>query len=442
MHLKIRDDSKNYTAQVVRLHNVQKLEGLDRLVGASIQGNLALIGKDYPVGELYLYIPSGTILSKDFLSKNNLFREETLNADSTKKGFFEPTCRVKAIKFQGHKSTAYLCPLSFLSVLGINIAELKEGDEFNEIDKIFICKKFVLPVKGVGSMGKKMKLLDEIIDSRMMPEHMDTDMLLRYLDRVDLSDYVVITTKLHGTSARIGYTLCKRKLSIFERIAKFFGCKVQEEEYRYVVGSHHVIKSVDFQTLRDKQHFYSEDLWSKVSKEFFEGRLLKSEIVYFEIIGKGYDGGEIQKDYSYGLEKPDIYVYRISHINPDGAEIDLSWRQVKARCNEMGVKFVPEIYSGNVEDYLICDAWEMPSELENWRVALEEHIKESYLDKPSFLDKNVIEEGICLRIEKYPRPKIYKVKAPLFYIHEGVLMDKGIVDIEEQQVEENKSEEI
>ena len=86
MKLKIYDDSKNYTGQIICLRNVQKLEGLDNLVGASIQGNLALIAKDYPLDTLYVYFPSGCVLSDDFLKLNNLYKEETLNKDIKKKG--------------------------------------------------------------------------------------------------------------------------------------------------------------------------------------------------------------------------------------------------------------------------------------------------------------------------------------------------------------------
>ncbi len=132
-------------------------------------------------------------------------------------------------------------------------------------------------------------------------------------------------------------------------------------------------------------------------------------------------------------------VYRISHINPDGAEIDLSWKQLKARCNELNVQFVPEIWDGKLINYLknrtlpTIDGVEgLNHESFTWRQWFEAHLKQEYLDKPSRMDKNVIEEGICLRKEQYPRPKIYKVKSPLFYIHEGVLMDKAIPDIEEE----------
>jgi hypothetical protein len=427
MQLKIYDDSKNYTAQIVRLPSKITLQGLDNLVGVSVQGQLCLIQKDYPDG-LYLFVPAGTVLSSELLRGNNLYRNESLNHDQTKKGYIEPTGRVKALKLKGVVSTGLILKLDTLKVMGIDPAKLTEGQEFNEIDGKYFCRKYIVFVKGSGSNKQKVgKILDDIIDSRLFPEHMDTKQLLKYLGHLDLNDEIVITTKLHGTSARVGITLTNRKLSLLERLAKWFGIKVQEEEYQYVVGSHHVIKSVNFETFKGKNHFYAEDLWTKCGEEYFRGKLAEGELVYYEIIGKDYTGKEIQKNYSYGFTKPKIYVYRISQINAKGREVDLSWRQVKARCNELGVDYVPEIYSGKLCDY------DFPSYISSeWREDLEKYLVKTFLDKPSIFDKNVIEEGICIRKETYPRPHIYKLKAPLFYLHETKLADQGVEDIEEQ----------
>jgi hypothetical protein len=434
MKLTIFDDSKNYTAQVIRLTATQPLSGLDRLVGANIQGNLCLIGKDYPIGNLYLFFPAGTILSPEFLSKNNLYRESDKNVDQSKAGYFDNNGRVRAIAFKGNKATGFVTQLSSLSVLGVDITQLKEGDEFNEIGTKWICKKYIVPIKGSSTQAAKSKLLDNVVDKLQMPEHIDTNHLLKYLHSLELDDHIVITTKLHGTSGRVANTLVRRQLTLIDKIAKFFGAHIQTEKFSYCCGSHHVIKSVDFQTLKGKNHFYSEDLWSKVSEEVFRGKLHEGEHIYFEIIGKEFTGKEIQKNYSYGLARPDVYVYRISHINGRGIEIDLSWRQVKARCNEMAVKFVPEIWSGGtLMRYMADNVKGWSSDItDNWRSLLETHLRETFMDKPSKMDPKVIEEGICIRKETYPRPHIYKMKAPLFVIHETKVQDADEVDIEEQ----------
>jgi hypothetical protein len=431
MKLEILDDSKNYTCQIIKLVATHKLEGLDNLVGASIQGNLCLISKDYPIGDLYLFVQSGSELNDDFLRVNNAYRHSHLNIDPSVKGYFDDSGRVKAIKFKGHKSTGVLFPLSNLAKFGINTLALKAGDEFNSIEGKKFCWKAVIKQKGSASTKpKQMKILDNIVDKRVFPEHFDTDHLLKYIDNLHLEDFISITVKLHGTSGRVANTIVQRKLNWKDRIAKWLGVNVQTEHYDYVVGSRHSLKSVGFNELKNKAHFYSEDLWTSVAKTTFADKLNKGEAVYFEIIGKDYSGKPIQPGYHYNFQGPEVFIYRITNINPQGVEVDLPWPQVRIRAEELGIKTVPNVFYGKLEHYLHSI---LGNDLHDYLVKLEEHLKKIFLDKPSRYDSSVIEEGICLRVEKYPRPKVYKLKSPLFLIHEGVIMDKGIADIEETQ---------
>jgi RNA ligase (TIGR02306 family) len=115
-------------------------------------------------------------------------------------------------------------------------------------------------------------------------------------------DVVTITRKLHGTNARYGIVR-KKKLSLLDRVRKFFGNKWIEFEYVY--GSHNVEKG------SDSQGFYSTDVWRTVAdeykikeklweyvKEYFIPQHLGSGVViYGEIYGHG-----IQKNYDYGLQ--------------------------------------------------------------------------------------------------------------------------------------------
>ncbi len=424
MKFKVYEDSKNYTGTVVSLKTVQPLQGLDRLVGTTIFGNLCIIPKEYQIGDLFIYFPAESKLSQEYISKNNMYREPVLNVDPSEKGYFEENGRVKAIKFKGNKCTGLLMPLATLSLLGINVTNINEGDEFNEINGKEICRKYVIYKRESNSTGTKaVKVLDSLIDSRLFPEHMDTDHLLKYIQNIRLTDKISISIKLHGTSGRVAYTKVKRKLTWKDKIAKYFGVKVVEEEYGYVVGSRRVVKSIDFSDLPNKNHFYEEDLWTKVSKVYFEGRLNKGEMVYFEVIGVDFTGAEIQKGYSYKFAAPTVFVYRISNINDQGIEIDLTADQLTERCNELGVYQVPVItgtqsYVSYLESYGL-----------NTDEKIEAHFK-SYLDIPSTFDHTVIEEGICIRVERYPRPKIYKLKSPLFLIHESNMADKEVVDVE------------
>lgn len=449
--LKIYPNSKNYTCQVIKLPTIQKVEGLDNLVKVNVQGNDCLIGKESNPDELYLFFPAECQLSEKFVSMNNLYRHSEMNNDKTKKGFFEDNRRVKTLKFKGIISSGFVIPLTSLTKVGkINsmFLEVIPGDEFNEIMGSVICQKFIRPhEKNKGISNSKTKILDEIVDSKFAPEHMSTAQLMKCVNNIHLDDYIAVTYKLHGTSARYFNTLTKRKLGWIEKIARFFGVKIQEEEYNYVTGSRKVIKSIGFETLSGKKHYYIDDLWSKVGKEYFDGKLNEGECVYCEIVGREYPnylpndpkvwalGSEIQHGYSYGLNKPKVYIYRISNINTQGIEVDLSYLQMQDRTIQLGLECCLHLFYGKTVDFINKFVYKLDiCESETIEKCFNKIFYELLLEQPSILDNTVIEEGFCIRVEAYPKPYIYKIKSKKFLLQEGVNLDKQITDIEEEQL--------
>ena len=426
MKLEILENSLNYTAQVIQLPAIQPVKGLDNLVKVTHQGNDCLIGKDSIPG-LYLFFGAETQLSEEFCKFNNLFRDPLKNSDTTKTGFFEDTRRCKAIKFKGVVSSGFVIPVEALGYLGVT---LQLGDEFNVINGETVCEKYVVKQRIAGApLGKSSKVLDNIVDSKLAPEHFSTEHLLKNVHKLDLSDYVSITVKLHGTSARYFNTLTHRKLNWVEKLLKKF-ISIQTEEYSEVAGSRKVIKSVGFSALKNKSHFYKEsgDIWTKVGEEYFKGKLNKGEAVYCEIIGKTHSGEAIQKGYSYGFEKPEVYIYRISNINPQGIEVDLSYHQMIKRAGELGVKVCPEIYYGRLGGFLATYQIKDDGDLEQ---LMSDKFYGQLLEKPSVLDSTVLEEGFCIRVDDYPKPHIFKIKSKGFLLHEGKLADKQITNIED-----------
>jgi hypothetical protein len=114
-------------------------------------------------------------------------------------------------------------------------------------------------------------------------------------------DVVEITRKVHGTSARYGIVR-KNKLTLWDKVKRFFGNKWVEFEYVY--GSHNVEKG------SDSQGFYSTDVWLEIANKYNikdklwnYAKIMGSEdigdgvILYGEIYGAG-----IQKGYDYGLD--------------------------------------------------------------------------------------------------------------------------------------------
>jgi hypothetical protein len=436
MKLEILKGSENYTCQVIKLPNKIEIQGLNNLVSVNYQGNSCLISKESNENELYLFFPVECELNHEFLSNNNLYRHTHLNVDASKKGFFEDNRRVKAIKFKSVISSGFIIPIDSLDYLHIQgkiiVPDLKIENEFNSINGIEICKKYIKYTKQKGMSNPKTKVLDEIIDSKFVPEHPDTSHLLKNIHKLDLNDYIAVTYKLHGTSARYYNTLVKRKLTIKDKIAKFFGVKIQEESYDFVAGSRRCIKSVGFEELPNKNHFFSSgDLWSEVGKEYFEGKLNAGEAIYCEIVGKTYSDEDIQPGYSYGFNKPKVYIYRISNINSQGIEVDLSYLQMKERCNQLGVDYCPELFYGTIQDFFQVHYFDKM--FPDFPLVFDWIFYNRLLEQQSILDNSVVEEGFCIRKDTCNRPEIYKIKSKQFLLYEGQSLDKEIKNIEEEQ---------
>jgi len=224
-------------------------------------------------------------------------------------------------------------------------------------------------------------------------------------------------------------------------------------DYEFVVGSRRVVKSVGGSEAENKNHFYKEDLWTTISRQYFGGRLKKGESVYFEIVGYTPTGEAIMastsntklekfldkaeyKDFinRYGTTthfhygcSPDgvdslrykVFVYRITMANEDGDSIDYTWDQVKSRCDMLGVDHVPEL-----------DRFEVRKN----DIDLEEasRIVEELTNKPSEMFPGHVREGICIRVDTGSMtPTLLKNKSYVFKVLEGIIKDSDKVDIEE-----------
>jgi hypothetical protein len=441
MNLEIIKGSENYTVQVIKLPTMVTVQGLDNLVKVSVQGNECLIGKDSDPEKRYLFFPSESQISHEFLSANNLYRHSELNKDKEKKGFFDDNRRVKAVKFKGTISSGFVIPVDALDYLHLEgkimVPELQVGNEFTSINGIEICRKYIRRGNQRGeAKPPRESTIDNIVDSKMAPEHMDTAQLMRNMHKLELDTKVAITYKLHGTSARYYNTLVKRALTWKDKVAQWFGIKVQETEYNYICASRRVVKSVGFEELPAKNHYYTEDLWTKVGNEYFKDKLNVGEAIYCEIIGKDYTGAAIQSGYIYGFDKPMVYVYRISNINAKGLEIDLTHEQMKIRAQELGLNICPEFYVGRLDQFIVSYFPHLFNGNATKEEVLEKLFYDYLLEKPSIFDSSVVEEGFCIRIDGYPKPEILKIKSRKFLLHETSLKDKEVIDIEEEQIVE------
>lgn len=456
MKLTIREDSKNYTCTVVKLPVKQKVEGLDNLVKVTVFGNDVLTKKDADESQLYLFFPAECQLAPNYIYYNNEYRNNTENKDQSQKGYFEQNCRVKAIKFKGVISTGYLAPVSTLSwLLGDKtINSFKEGDEFTDIDRVNICKKYVIkhiqtPGTKESRYNKKLKRFDKLVPNQFR-FHTDTSQLARNLHVFHPEDIIVITDKWHGTSAVFANLLIKKELKWYERLAIKLGIPVNDLQYDDLYSSRSVIKN-RYINKEATAGFYGEDIWAVVHNEI-KSKIEPGISLYGEIVGFLPSGKHIQKGYDYGCSKPydtgngiihdtpdkehKFMVYRITYTKPDGNVIEFSWQQIKNYCQKYQLEHVKELYFGSLFQFLpsLLGRLGIKYDERDWSEKLFEGLSLHYLEKDcKWCINKVPAEGICVRRDGLESYSTYKLKSKRFLERETKELDRGEVNIEEEQ---------
>jgi hypothetical protein len=442
-----------YNAVVTRLKNVRPHPNADRVKLATCQGNQVVIGLSNEEDEMGVYFPSDGQLSHEFCFANNLYRDAKLNSNPDEKpGMFDLNRRVRAQRFRGEISDGFWVPLSNFKFLGSTVL-VDEGYEFDSINGVPICSKYINPATAKiarENQGKKTRVAKT---SLMFKEHFDTEHFGKNLHAFDEGQMLIITEKLHGTSGRIGHVQVDRDLTLAERISKWFGAKIQDNEWKYLNGTRRVVLEETSGT-----QFHDPTIRDKAFK-IFNGNLRKGETVFFEIVGFESTGAAImpavnttkmgdkeftkkygetmQYSYSCGPTESKVYVYRMTHTNEEGHSIDYSWDDVVARCKEIGVEHVPFVGKVTLAEIDLINKLKNgnPDFELNTRDAREElsKIVEMYGSGPSVLDSRHIKEGVCVRIEGGLSNRTFKFKSFEFKVLEGIAKDSGVVDAEEAQ---------
>lgn len=454
-----------YNCIIATLQNIRPHSNADKIQLASCLGYQVVVGLDNKEGEIVgLFVDDGQ-LSEEYLRANNLVGYTDANG-KRQGGFFSSNGRVKAQKFRGEKSEAYVASLDSFKFTGYDINKLTIGTQFSELNGVHICNKYFTQATKTATQAKEhsSKAINAQLRA-MFPEHKDTTQIRFALDK-DLTGLVIITHKLHGTSARTGYINYPTELEIKNPIKHLwnvfcdeilhgpksifnFWCndkQVEQLKYKpevqyewsYVYGTRRVIKGkVNFDPNADYRNQCAARLAPAIRK---------GEVWYYEIVGYEDTGAPIMQTvsttemgkefvkrfgptitYKYGCLPGtwDIYVYRITVQNEDAEVYELPWNVVKAKCNSAGIKHVPEIHI-SISNETYVNAVLKP--------AIERFTEEVDIAEP--IDESHIREGICVRIENMDTGKstIWKNKTFAFKVLEGIAKnDENYVDTEEAE---------
>ena len=447
---------------VTTLKDVRPHPNADKLVLATCFVNTVCVAKDkYTEGEIGVYFPVDLQLSMEFCQKNGLLAVYE-NGKNISGGYMDPAKRnVKAIKLRGEQSDGLFLPLSCLAYTGVDMDSLNIGDTITTVNGHEICRKYIPRGKhqatAAGGAGKRAKRKAKRSIAPVFYEHIDTEQLAYNLHMFKPGDLIEITRKLHGTSARTSHTKVLKgfKRTLLDIILRREGTPIYD--WGYVSGTRRtVLDTFD-------GGFYGSNEFRKPYHVFFEGKLLKGETVYYEIVGFTHEGQPIMgvcnnkklndkefvkkygetTTFSYGCapgvqyelefneqgdvvnripfyHKNDIYVYRMTMTNEDGEVVEYTPDQMRHRCMYMGVKTVPLHWYGFIP--------ENPGSKEDDTISAGEWVlnkAEQFYDGEEPIDPTHIREGVVVRVINRPTFTAYKHKNFQFKVLEGIIKENA-----------------
>ena len=434
---------------VVEVKDLRPHSNADRLQIATFFGNDTCVGLDVKVGDKGIYFPTDLQLSTAYCEANNLVRKKD-DAGNEIGGFLDPVKRnVKTIRLRGEPSDGIYCPIESLTFTGIDLNDLTVGMTIDTVNGVEICQKYIPRTKSSGGVKQGNKTRKKKVPvAPLFAEHADTEQLAYNLHAFKPGDHVEITLKMHGTSGRTAYlpVLKGYKRSLLDRILRREGTPIYD--WGYVSGTRRVVLE------SYEGGFYGNNSFREKHSKAFEGKLLKGESAYYEIVGFTNSDSPIMGDgdnrkihdkdflkqygdttrFSYGCEvgESDIYVYRMTMTNEDGAVIEYTPDYMRYRCEQMGVKSVPVFTSFilHLEDLEVDD-----------RTAGEivKDVAEHYYDGPDPVGKTHIREGVVVRIVNRPKFCAYKHKNYNFKMLSNIIVEAvadGTAEVDEAIVEE------
>jgi len=431
----------SYNGYVTRIKNLRKHTNADRLLVGECFGNFVIVGLSTEEGELGIYFPTDGKLSYEYAKQNNLLREKDADGNQSG-GYLDPDKRhITSLKLRGEKSDGLFMPINSMKNFA-ELSQLKEGDTISTINGHLICEKYI-PKKKVSnnSVPKNNKSAKkvELESYPLFEQHSDTSQLAYNTHAFKEGDQCYITLKLHGTSQRTSYTIKEKESklpSFVKKIANTLGIKLKSKKtWESVSGTRRVVLK------NFEGGYYGDNKFRQQWHDFFDGKLKKGETIYYEVVG--YIDGEktIMPDcdnsktkdkefikqygkntrFSYGCNvgQSDIYAYRMTMTNEDGYVVEYPWHLVKLRCEQMGIKYCPELEVFNFTN--IDDLIERAN---------------TYVDGIDPIGKTHLREGVIVRIDNKEKFTAYKHKSFNFKVLEGIIKSNDVLDIEEAESSE------
>lgn len=363
-------ENNNSVSYIARINEIKEIPGADNIEQGVIGGWNCIIKKgEYKVDDLVVVATTDAVIPVDLSDKLGV-------TNYLRKGN-----RVRTVKLRGVYSECLIIPITY-----IQGNKRVEGTDCMELLEIF---KYEPPVKQIqlGS-GKKIKYRD----NPNFHVYYKFPNLKNVKGMFTEEDVVEVTRKIHGTNARYGI-IKKNKLSLWDKVKKFFGLADKWVDYEFVYGSHNVEKG------SDSQGFYSTDVWRNVIDKYdiknklwsFVNEMELSDlnsgiVLYGEIYGPG-----IQKNYDYGLTELELSIF---DITIDGKYLPTFTTEQFTKV-DFKLDYVPVLYVGN------------------WS----QEVQDKFVFNNMIEGTKVPHEGIVIKEHTGDRRKVAKVINPDYLIY-------------------------
>jgi RNA ligase (TIGR02306 family) len=372
-------ENQNSVCYVGKVTEIKAIEGADNIELAVVGGWNAIVKKgEYTVGEYVVVATTDAVIPQeisDSIGVTNYLRKGQ---------------RVRTVKLRGVYSECLIIPFNSLPQMKKQYATgigyyWEEGNDLMEVLGIF---KYEPPAVQIQlASGRKFKYHQ----NQNFGVYYKFPNLKNVTGMFTSEDHVEITRKIHGTNARYGIVK-KSKLSLWDKVRRFFGN--EWAEYEYVYGSHNVEKG------SDSQGFYSTDVWRTIAEKYkikeklwdFVTNYSNPEdigsgiIIYGEIYGAG-----IQKNYEYGLKDMEFV----------GFDLVQNGKYVEVLSSKYTIKYIIELPYVEV---LYKGSWS-------------QEIQDQYVFN-NFIDgTKVPHEGIVIKHVNGERNKVAKVINPDYLIY-------------------------
>lgn len=447
-----KQGTSEYCIDVVKIGQVFPIENSDFLAYTKVFNDIIVVRKDQVhEGDLMFYASNECQLSKEFLSKNNMFRHGELNANPNETGFFEDTGRVRAIKLRGFRSSGFLFGLKEMQNFCPEFTEDEMRQivnvDFDTVGEKLLVKAYIPYVKTSRSNNQiKQNSADKKYDRLIAGEfqfHYDTGMLQKEIFKIKPDDKIDITVKLHGTSAIFANVPVK----IYSKnpIIRFINLFRKKPIYKIANGnlcaSRRVIKNRYINKHLTKG-FYSQDIW-EIYNNWLKDFIPAGMTIYGEICGFLPDGSPIQGAYDYGNRPKHSFlmIYRITTDEQNGKK---EWEISEVKKFTLNLmKLVPENENLSIHpiDILAEDSLrnlypDVPVS-GHWNEDIIDALRKDEklgLEKMEPLCRNKVpREGIVVRKIGDVIPEAWKLKAIAFLNKEAKEIDKGNTNMEMNQ---------